>query len=237
MKVFDGTYTTIGSTTVTVNNVAPTASAIEGVYLPAEITLRVSGRKDNIVKLEIKQGNTVLGSVQVKRTTGAPNEATLYVDIDLTKPYTTTLYYDSSATHEGANPVWFKIDGKMTKITEFVTKPKDPSTYHQTYGVDLPSLLTTSGKELKFEGTATDPGSDDLKFTWDFGDNTPTEINVHYNDGTMPDPYPSPWGIYPFSASDIEYHTYAAKGAYTVTLTVKDDDGGVTATTIVLNLS
>lgn len=223
--------------TITVNNVDPTASAIEGVYFPAEVTLRVAGRKDNIVKLEIGQEDTVVGSVEVTRTTGAPNEATLYADIDLTKPYTTKLYYDSSATGNGANPVWFIIDGKMTKITEFVTDPQDPSTYQQSYEVDLPSLFTTSGKELKFEGTATDPGSDDLIFTWDFGDDTPTETNVHYNDGTVPDPYPSPWGIYPFIASDIEYHTYAAEGAYTVTLTVEDDDGGVTATTIVLNLS
>ena len=237
IEVFDGTYISIDSTTVTVNNVAPMASAIEDVYLPVEITLRVAGDKGNSVTLEIKQDDTVIGSVQVTRTTGAPNEATLSVNIDLTKPYTTTLYYDSSATHHGANPVWFIIDGKMIKITTFVTNPKDLSTYLQTFTVNLPSLLTTSGKELKFEGTATDPGSDDLTFTWNFGDNTPTQTAVHYNANTLPDPYPSPGGTYPFSASDTMYHIFAAEGAYTVTLTVADDDGGFAATTLVLTLA
>ncbi|MBI5000831.1 MAG: PKD domain-containing protein [Euryarchaeota archaeon] len=213
---------------VTVNNVAPTAE-MKGIYFPAEITLRVAGTPGNIVTLVIEQEDSVIGSVEVTRTSGQPNEATLYANIDLTKPYTATLYYDSSANGHGANPVWFIIDGKMAKITTFVTKPKDPSTYHQSYAVDLNSLLTTSGKALTFKATATDPGSDDLTFTWDFGDSTPTVSSIYYNNGVSPDPYPSPWGTYPFTADDATSHSYNASGTYTVTLTVMDDDGGTSS--------
>jgi PKD repeat protein len=84
---------------------------------------------------------------------------------------------------------------------------------------------------LSHQSTATDQGSDDLTFTWSWGDGTSDTVNVHYNDGTGPDPYPSPWGTYPFSATDSADHTYGDNGYYMITLTVEDDDGGSTSTT------
>ncbi|MGE3271059.1 MAG: PQQ-dependent sugar dehydrogenase, partial [Chloroflexota bacterium] len=54
---------------------------------------------------------------------------------------------------------------------------------------------------------SSDPDNDPLTFRWVFGDGTP--------DSTEPNPL----------------HTYTADGAYTATLTVSDDAGGVTTTT------
>ena len=73
-----------------------------------------------------------------------------------------------------------------------------------------PDQTVYAGDSVSFEGTATDPGSDDLTFEWDFGDGTSaTGLNAT--------------------------HTYFDKESYTVTFTVTDDDGGVgTDTAIIL---
>ena len=85
---------------------------------------------------------------------------------------------------------------------------------------------------LTFTATAADPGSDDLTFIWDWGDGTPATATTYYNDGIGPDPYPSPGGTFPFTATDTQAHAVATIWTH-VTLTVLDDDGG----SVVLTLS
>ncbi|UCE37261.1 MAG: hypothetical protein JSW00_17580 [Thermoplasmata archaeon] len=94
------------------------------------------------------------------------------------------------------------------------------------------------GDPLTIDANATDLGSDDLTFTWEF-ESGPTIMNLYYNDGVGLDPYPSPWGIFPFSRTDTVQHTYDAIGIYTINLTVEDDDGGIsyyTTTIVVINI-
>lgn len=84
----------------------------------------------------------------------------------------------------------------------------------------------------QFRASATDPGSDDLTFTWDNGKGDPIFIHLHLNDPTAPEPpyppYPSPWGTYPFTVVDElivgyprQYHRYNV-----CLISVTDDDGG-----------
>jgi len=79
---------------------------------------------------------------------------------------------------------------------------------------------------MQFTATASDPGSDDLTFTWEWGDGSPAIARTYYNNGTGPDPYPSPGGTFPFTATDSQVHAYAVAGTYELNLTVRDDDGG-----------
>ncbi len=90
---------------------------------------------------------------------------------------------------------------------------------------------------VTISGMATDSGSDDLTFTWDWGDGTSDTVTIYYNDGTNPDPEQSPGGTFPFSVEDVVSHTYGDDGVFTVTLTVEDDDDGMTAetTTVTVN--
>jgi hypothetical protein len=111
-----------------------------------------------------------------------------------------------------------------------------PTITHHSFSQPFEQFILPVIHTLEFEATSTDPGSDDLTFTWNWGD-TPSETSTTYfNDGIGPDPLPSPWGVYPFSATDTVSHTYYAPGDYTVTLTVSDDDGGSHTGTIDIHI-
>ena len=88
-----------------------------------------------------------------------------------------------------------------------------------------------------FNGSAIDPGSDDLMFTWDFGDGTVVAGPPHYNNGVSPDPYLIPSGTFPFAAKESVDHAYALPGDYTLTLTATDDDDGVPTTSMTIHVT
>lgn len=81
---------------------------------------------------------------------------------------------------------------------------------------------------VTFIASATDQGSDDISFEWDFGDGTTHGPEWIYNNGVGPEPDPeySPGGTYPFTAGNTVTTSYMGLGTYTVHLTLIDDDDG-----------
>ena len=141
-----------------------------------------------------------------------------------TYPFTAT----STMTHVYGDDGSFNVkllvyddDGGSMNITTTV----DVSN-HAPRIVDY-SLPATSdeGDKVPFKIEVEDPGSDDLILDFDWGDGT-TETVTYYNDGVGPDPYPSPWGTYPFIITALVEHIYGDNGDFTVEVTISDDDGG-----------
>ena len=82
-----------------------------------------------------------------------------------------------------------------------------------------PEFILPNVHEIMFLGQSTDAGSDNLTFTWIWGDGTQT-INTHPNEESS----------YPFTQTDQTSHIYTNPGKYTINLIVEDDDGGIGST-------
>ena len=81
------------------------------------------------------------------------------------------------------------------------------------------------GESLEVPGTATDPGSDDLTFTWSWDDGTPDDVQVSLVNPPANDPAKSP-SVQPRDVSLAQSHLYADACLYQIGLGVADDDGG-----------
>jgi PKD repeat protein len=124
----------------------------------------------------------------------------------------------------GATPAWLIFilhDGGGESRRHHTCKVRHSDTW--IWMVDSFAVLLT-GVNITFEGKGSDPGSDDLVFTWDWGDGEYTST-TYWNNMVGPDAYPSP-EINPISLLDQQKHAFQVAGSYMITLTVEDDDGG-----------
>lgn len=82
-------------------------------------------------------------------------------------------------------------------------------------------LVATAGERTTFTIDVEDPGSDDLIIRWSFGDEV-----TYFNEGDEADPFPSPWGTYPFHVTHTASVIFDKPGVRNVRVDVYDDDGG-----------
>jgi uncharacterized repeat protein (TIGR01451 family) len=249
----DGGNTT-ESATVTVGNLDPTITRSISATMDLDLGIRVAGSKWSNVMLELvdEDGNSVQ-LLEVERWPGDPDKnpsvGITSVTLDMTKSYKAVVTYDpfpddgdaiegdqgnngKDKKDNAGNPVWLIIcfqDGSCITLhhTFNTQQSKHRGSEHwnhvDPWEVELSPHLV--GHEFELSAEASDEGSDDLTFDWSCGFQ-----NIHFNDDTGPDPFPSPDGIYPFGAEDEVAPTYT--GPKTIDLTVYDDDGGLVSESI-----
>jgi PKD repeat protein len=219
----DGATTTV-STNVTVNNVAPGIEPLAPYTIDENSPVTVTG-----IVLD-------LGSDDLTITwdwgDGTNDTITTYYNNGISpdpfpSPEVKPMNITDIVSHIYGDNGVFSVtltaeddDGAVSQGTTNITVDNVAPTIHP-FG----PFTIEEGSPVDINATATDPGSDDLTFTWEF-ELGPTISNLYYNNGVSPDPYPSP-EINPVNITDNVVHTYGDNWVYTLTLTVEDDDGGV----------
>jgi murein DD-endopeptidase MepM/ murein hydrolase activator NlpD len=201
------------SATVTVLNVAPTVTAI-GDGINEAGTATVSATFTDPGTLDTHTASILWGD-------GSPAQAVSVLALAAGVQHV----YGDNGAYSVTVTVTDDDGGSGGDTVQVLVGNVDPALELDASGaVSFPGgdyLVVQAGSELPLSAEGSDPGSDDLTFTWSVGDE-----NVYFNDGSNPDPMQSPFGTFPFQASDSIDAVYADPGVEDLTLTLTDDDGG-----------
>jgi hypothetical protein len=231
------------STTVEVLNAPPSIEGDVRALITANLTLRVAGERFHDVVLAIYESGTEVAAATVYRVPGDPDAQAATIEdvtIDLLSDSTWSARIEYTPLDDavngqvwGADPAWLVFtlpSGEESRIHHaFNVRHED------TWIWEVPDLAAfLVGLPITFVATASDPGSDDLTFTWSWGDATADTATTYYNDGIGPDPYPSP-EVNPVAVTDAATHLFGTQGTFPVSLTVEDDDGGAASLSVVIS--
>jgi hypothetical protein len=241
-----------------VDNSDPVISPRIRAYGELDLSLRMSGEKKNSATLRLLEykGGTLINVYEdtVYRDPGKPDVVVLPAIIEMTGDYSYELQVEYNPEDgDGANPTWIFEghwpDGKIKQMRHTFNS-NDPTDRLWVIGDVKPMM---KGHDIIFEVTASDDGSDDLAFIYNWGDTTPHGVHIYANadqsvlDGVSDeaslifnqDPDRDPWFDRPLnderspdgtaiSIMDSISHAFDAEQSeyYYVMVTVIDDDVG-----------
>ncbi|HEV8595534.1 MAG TPA: hypothetical protein VGR51_08410, partial [Thermoplasmata archaeon] len=231
------------TTTVQVVNVAPVFDGEITASVTADLTLRVAGEKYHDVTLTIFNGATSVAAASIVRMPGSPDDqSTRILDARLdvfggamsAMIVYTPLDDPINGQVWGADPAWVTLTGRNGEQVRIhhTFNVRHPDTWVWVIADFRPLLV---GFPIDFAVPVADVGSDDLTTTILFGDGSGF-THVGFNDGSGPDPFPSP-DVHPVAFIVRTAHAYATAGVFTVVFTTMDDDGGVVIVTRTIDLS
>ncbi|KAA1423886.1 S8 family serine peptidase [Mumia zhuanghuii] len=225
-----------GSVTFTrdVTNVVPTVTVD-----PAQVTATDEGGTISVEATFADPGwpDTHTATVDFGTGTGGPRPATVTVDDPggPGAPRTGTITADFPYGDNGSYTVTVAVtddDGGVgtANFPVVVTNLGPSVAIDDGDAVTFPGgayVVTEIGETATVEADGSDPGSDDLTFTWDDGSG-PISI-TSFNDGVGPEPdeppTPTPLGTFPFFASDDVDVNETVPGVVELLLELADDDG------------
>ena len=240
VEVSDGRHVASAAAAVTIANRPPEIERLDAVA-QAAFRIEIAGEKWHDLSFTVDSDNGVLASLDLIRKPGSPSKQAATTDVmtfSLGEHVTPTLAYTPLNDHVngqlgGDNPAWIVVvfpDGQEQRMFHNFNV-RHPTTWTWTLS-DLASFFVRSG--TTFRASLHDAGSDDLTATWEFGDGTSVR-ETFWNNGVSPDPPQSQGGTAPFDVNTTVVHGSSPRGSFTVTLTVRDDDGGVTHATLALS--
>jgi predicted transcriptional regulator len=169
-----------------------------------DITLRVTGRKENIITMDLEEDGHAVKSVAVTRHSGQPDIGVISHEMDVHSTYEVVLRYDGH--NGGSNPLLVTFDF-LDNIYSVHLLFNSQHGMNQTARIKFNDILQLVGVVF-FDGFySTDFEGYLVNYQWNFGD----------GEG---------------GAGETLAHTYQENGIYTVTLTVTDDEGGTDTDTL-----
>lgn len=228
----DGAYDT-ATTTVTVTNVAPSVTAaVTGMPADEGSALTVSGTVTDPGWLEAL-------TLTIDWGDGAPVE-TVAASLENVRPDATLTYSRSHVYGDNgaftATICGFDDDTSTCVNRTLTVDNVDPTAEMDLSGATVingvPTLMGEAGQPLALAGRSTDPGSDDLALSWDFGDGAPAPdvTTASLVNPPSSDPANSP-SIQPRDVTDTRSHTYGEACMYSLLFSVVDDDAGSASST------
>jgi len=222
------------STTVTVNNVAPTTtldaigSAAENTSITASGSVTDPGWLDALsatVDWGDGAGPTALaGTLENSRP-----DATLTYSVTHTYGDNGTFTVKVCAADDDTTNNCASRVVSITNVTPTAVLDQTGTTIIN----GVPTFVAHTGQTIPFAGSSFDPGSDDRTTSWDWDDGAPAPdlTATSFNNGVSADPFPSP-SINPRTVSHPAPHAFGDACFYTVTFRAADDDGDSAGDTV-----
>jgi photosystem II stability/assembly factor-like uncharacterized protein len=235
LKVTAGGVSDIDQTTITVNNVAPGVSLASDAPVDEGSPITLSGKVTDPGWLDPLTATVDWGD-------SSPVEAIVGI-LENTRPDATLTFSTSHIYGDNGN-FSAQLCGSDDDTTTCQMLPLQIDNVNPTAEIDkgstvaingISTFLAHAGIPINFEGSSTDPGSDDLTLSWDWDDGAPSpDVTTTYLvNPPNPDPFPSP-SLQPRDVTDLQSHSFTEACLYEISFLAVDDDGGSNSDTAIV---